>query len=52
MGLWVTGVPAAGYTEKTEYAQKHPGVKTTINPAEDNRRKQCKPNETKPNSNS
>jgi len=28
-----------------EQAQQHPGVKTAINPAEDNRKKQCKPNE-------
>ena len=34
-----------------EQAQQHPGVKTAINPAEDNRKKQCKPNETKRTSN-
>ena len=39
------------YTEKAEQAQQHPGSKTTINPAEDNRKKQCRPDETKPNSN-
>ena len=39
------------YKEKAEQAQEHPGIKTTINPAEDNRTKQCRPNETKPNSN-
>ena len=31
--------------------RQHPGIKTTINPAEDNRRKQCKPNETQRHSN-
>ena len=39
------------YTDQAEQAQQHPGIKTTINPAEDNRKKQCRPNETKPNSN-
>ena len=34
------------YTEKAEQAQQHPGSKTTINPAGDNRKKQCRPNET------
>ena len=34
------------YPEKAEYAQLHPGTKTAIDPAEDNRKKQCKPNET------
>ena len=34
--------------EKAEQAQQHPGTKTTINLAEDNRKKQCKPNEPKP----
>ena len=38
------------YTEKAEQAQQHPGTKTTSNPAEDNRTKQYKPNETKPSS--
>ena len=38
------------YTEKAEQAQQHPGTKTTINPGEDNRKKQCKPNQTKSNS--
>ena len=32
-------------------AQKYPGTKTLINPAEDNRKKQCERGETKPNSN-
>ena len=40
------------YKEKAEQAQQRPGNKTTINkttihPAEDNRKKQCRPNETK-----
>ena len=39
------------YTEKAEQDQQHPGIKTTINPAEESREKQCRPNETKPNSN-
>ena len=39
------------YTEKVERAQQHPGPKTTVNPAQDNRKKQCKPNKTKPHSN-
>ena len=39
------------YTEKAEQAQQHPGINTASNPAEDNRKKQCRPNETKPNSN-
>ena len=39
------------YTEKAEQAQQHPGIKTTSKPAEDNREKQCRPNETKPDSN-
>ena len=39
------------YTAKAEEGQQHPGFKTTINPAEVNRKTQCKPNETKPNSN-
>ena len=39
------------YTEKAEQAQQHPGIKTIINPAEDNRKKQCRPNDTKRNSN-
>ena len=34
------------YTEKEEYAQQHLGTKTTTTPAKDNRKKQCKPNET------
>ena len=37
------------YTEKAEEAQQHPGTKSTINPAEDNCKKQCGPNETTPN---
>ena len=36
---------SVGYTEKG--AQQHPGINTTINPAEDDRKKQCKPNATK-----
>ena len=32
-------------------AQQHPGIKTTVNPAEDNHKTQCKPNETDPNFN-
>ena len=32
------------YTEKAEQAQQHPGTKATINPAEDNRKEQCRPN--------
>ena len=35
------------YTGKVEYAQQHSGTKTTINPVVDNRKKQCKPDETK-----
>ena len=34
--------------EKAEEAERHPHTETTINPAEDNRKKQCKPDETKP----
>ena len=37
------------HTEKAEPAQQPPGLQTTINPAEDNRKKQCRPNETSPN---
>ena len=44
-GVWLC------YTEKAEQAQQQPGTKTTINPAQVNRKKQCGPNETKPNSN-
>lgn len=29
---------------------EHPETKTTANPAEDNRKEQCKPNKAKPNS--
>ena len=36
--------------EQAEYAQQQPGTKTTINPAEDTRKKECKPNETESNS--
>ena len=43
----LTLVPGC-YTEKR---QEHPGIKATINPVEDNCKKQCKPYETKPNSN-
>ena len=39
------------YAEKAEQAQQQPGIKATINPAEDNCKKQCKPNKTTPNSN-
>ena len=39
------------YAEKAEQAQQHTGIKTTSNPAEDHRKKQCRPNEIKPNSN-
>ena len=39
------------YTEKAEQAQQHLGNQATINPAEDNRKQQCKPNEPKPNFN-
>ena len=35
------------YTEKAEEAHRHPGTKTTINPAQDNCKKQCGPNKTK-----
>ena len=36
------------YTEKAAQAQQHPGpgIKTTFNPAKDNRKKQCRPTET------
>ena len=34
------------YSEKAEHGQQHPGIKTSINPAEDNRKKQCKPKKT------
>ena len=37
------------YEEKAEYAQQHPGTNTAINPAQDNCKKQCRSNETKPN---
>ena len=37
------------YTEKAEEGQQCPGIKTTINPAVDTRKKQCKHNITKPN---
>ena len=46
----VTMESGACYMEKAEQAQQHPGTRTTINPAEDSRKKQCRPNETKPNS--
>ena len=36
-------------TEMAEQAQQHPGPNTTTNPAEDIHKKQCGPNETKPN---
>ena len=39
------------YTGNAEQAKQHPGPKTTVNPAQDNRKKQCRTNETKPNSN-
>ena len=39
------------YTEKAEQGQQHPGNKTAITPADYNRKKQCRPNDTKPNSN-
>ena len=42
------------YADKAEYAQQaqqHPGTKAAINPAEDNRKKQCKPYTTEPNPN-
>ena len=37
------------YAEKAEQAQQHPGTKTKINPADETRKKQCKPKEAKPN---
>ena len=46
------GVPAAVcHKENAEKSQQHPGIKTTTNPAEDNRKRHSKPNGTKPNSN-
>ena len=44
MAGWLHGTfMSLCYTEKAEEAQQHPGTKTTINTAEDNRKKQCKP---------
>ena len=37
------------YAEKAEQAQQHPGTYTTINPAKNNCRKLCGPDETKSN---
>ena len=37
------------YTENEKDDEQHPGTKTTINPAEDNCKKQCGPTETKSN---
>ena len=42
--------PTIWYMEKAEQSEQHLGIKTTINPAEDNRKKQCKPNQTNPKS--
>ena len=47
--LLVADLTLVCHMEKAEYAQQHPGTKTTINPAEDNRKKQCKPDKTNPN---
>ena len=37
------------YAEKAEQGQQHLGTRTKISPAADNCKKQCRPNQTKPN---
>jgi len=34
--------------QNAEKAQQHPGTITTINPAEENCKQQCRPNKTQP----
>ena len=44
-------IHAVGYTEKAEQNHQHQETKARIKPAEDDSKKQCQPNETRPGSN-